>query len=97
MLAEQTVDAGAGTSIVAYEPIGVIFAVMPWNFPLWQVIRFAAPALLAGNAALLKHAPNVSGTALALEEVFRAAGAPEGVFTSLIVAPRQRPGRLGAS
>jgi succinate-semialdehyde dehydrogenase/glutarate-semialdehyde dehydrogenase len=87
MLAERTIDAGAGTSIVSYEPIGVIFAVMPWNFPLWQVIRFAAPALLAGNTALLKHAPNVSGTALALEDAFREAGAPEGLFTSLIVAP----------
>jgi succinate-semialdehyde dehydrogenase/glutarate-semialdehyde dehydrogenase len=91
MLAEQTIDAGAGTSIVSYEPIGVIFAVMPWNFPLWQVIRFAAPALLAGNAALLKHAPNVSGTALALEDAFREAGAPEGLFTSLIVAAGNVP------
>ena len=83
-LVEDRVDE---SSIVAYEPIGVIFAVMPWNFPLWQVIRFAAPAILAGNTALLKHAPNVSGVALALEEVFTAAGAPEGVFTSLIVGP----------
>jgi succinate-semialdehyde dehydrogenase/glutarate-semialdehyde dehydrogenase len=91
MLAEQTIEAGAGTSIVSYEPIGVIFAVMPWNFPLWQVIRFAAPALLAGNAALLKHAPNVSGTALALEDAFREAGAPEGLFTSLIVAAGNVP------
>ena len=72
-LVEDRVDE---SSIVAYEPIGVIFAVMPWNFPLWQVIRFAAPAILAGNTALLKHAPNVSGVALALEEVFTAAGAP---------------------
>ncbi|WP_028067457.1 NAD-dependent succinate-semialdehyde dehydrogenase [Solirubrobacter soli] len=87
-LVEQRVDE---TSIVAYEPIGVIFAVMPWNFPLWQVIRFAAPALLAGNTALLKHAPNVSGTAVALEEVFAAAGAPAGVFTSLLVAPGNVP------
>jgi succinate-semialdehyde dehydrogenase/glutarate-semialdehyde dehydrogenase len=87
-LAEQRID---DTSIVAYEPIGVIFAVMPWNFPLWQVIRFAAPAILAGNVALLKHAPNVSGTALAIEEVFRAAGAPEGVMTTLIVAPGNVP------
>jgi succinate-semialdehyde dehydrogenase/glutarate-semialdehyde dehydrogenase len=91
MLAEQTIDAGDGTSIVGYEPIGVIFAVMPWNFPLWQVIRFAAPALLAGNTALLKHAPNVSGTALALEDAFRTAGAPDGLFTSLIVAAGNVP------
>src|SRR3954452_24288671 len=88
MLAEERVD---DTSIVAYEPIGVIFAVMPWNFPLWQVIRFAAPAILAGNTALLKHAPNVSGTAVALEEVFAAAGAPAGVFTSLLVGPASVP------
>jgi succinate-semialdehyde dehydrogenase/glutarate-semialdehyde dehydrogenase len=87
-LAEQQIDE---TSIVAYEPIGVIFAVMPWNFPLWQVIRFAAPAILAGNVALLKHAPNVSGTAVALEEVFTAAGAPAGVFTSLLVGPGNVP------
>jgi succinate-semialdehyde dehydrogenase/glutarate-semialdehyde dehydrogenase len=88
MLAEEQVDE---TSIVAYEPIGVIFAVMPWNFPLWQVIRFAAPALLAGNTALLKHAPNVSGTAVALEDAFTQAGAPAGVFTSLLVGPERVP------
>ena len=91
ILADQTVDAGAGQHTVTYEPIGIIFAVMPWNFPFWQVIRFAGPALMAGNTALLKHAPNVSGTALALEEVFTAAGAPAGVFTSLIVAPENVP------
>ena len=91
ILADQTVDAGDGRHIVSYEPIGIIFAVMPWNFPFWQVIRFAGPALMAGNTALLKHAPNVSGTALALEEVFTAAGAPAGVFTSLIVAPENVP------
>ncbi|MDA0171149.1 NAD-dependent succinate-semialdehyde dehydrogenase [Solirubrobacter taibaiensis] len=91
ILADQTVDAGDGRHIVSYEPIGIIFAVMPWNFPFWQVIRFAGPALMAGNTALLKHAPNVSGTALALEEVFTAAGAPAGVFTSLIVAPQNVP------
>ncbi|MDA0179824.1 NAD-dependent succinate-semialdehyde dehydrogenase [Solirubrobacter phytolaccae] len=90
-LADETIDAGPGRSIVTYEPLGVIFAVMPWNFPLWQVIRFAGPAILAGNTALLKHAPNVSGTALALEDVFRAAGAPAGVLTSLIVAPPNVP------
>jgi succinate-semialdehyde dehydrogenase / glutarate-semialdehyde dehydrogenase len=91
ILADQTVDAGDGRHIVSYEPIGIIFAVMPWNFPFWQVIRFAGPALMAGNTALLKHAPNVSGTALALQEVFTAAGAPAGVFTSLIVAPQNVP------
>jgi succinate-semialdehyde dehydrogenase / glutarate-semialdehyde dehydrogenase len=91
ILADQTVEAGDGRHIVSYEPIGIIFAVMPWNFPFWQVIRFAGPALMAGNTALLKHAPNVSGTALALQEVFTAAGAPAGVFTSLIVAPQNVP------
>ncbi|MBE2316989.1 NAD-dependent succinate-semialdehyde dehydrogenase [Solirubrobacter sp. CPCC 204708] len=91
MLADTEVDAGAGRHVVTYEPIGVIFAVMPWNFPFWQVIRFAGPALLAGNAALLKHAPNVSGTALALEDAFTAAGAPAGLFTSLIVGSERVP------
>lgn len=91
VLADQEIDAGDGRHIVSYEPIGVIFAVMPWNFPFWQVIRFAGPALLAGNTALLKHAPSVSGTAIALEQEFTAAGAPTGVFTSLIVAPEDVP------
>jgi succinate-semialdehyde dehydrogenase/glutarate-semialdehyde dehydrogenase len=90
-LADVTVDAGPGKSIVTYEPIGVIFAVMPWNFPLWQVIRFAGPALMAGNTVLLKHAPNVSGTALALADVFTSAGAAPGVFTSLIVGAERVP------
>ena len=88
-LADRVVDTPAARSWVSYEPMGVVLAVMPWNFPFWQVVRFAAPALAAGNTALLKHAPSVTGCALAAEEVFRAAaaavGAPEAVFTTLLV------------
>ncbi|MGH2584196.1 MAG: NAD-dependent succinate-semialdehyde dehydrogenase [Dehalococcoidia bacterium] len=84
-LADEPVQTNARESYVAYEPLGVILAVMPWNFPFWQVFRFAAPALMAGNTALLKHASNVSGSALAIEEVFRDAGFPTGAFRTLIL------------
>ncbi|MET8279564.1 NADP-dependent succinic semialdehyde dehydrogenase [Micromonospora sp. NPDC005174] len=87
-LADQPADAAAvkaTRAFIRYQPIGVVLAVMPWNFPLWQVMRFAAPALMAGNTGLLKHASNVPQTALLLEDVFRRAGFPEGAFTTLLV------------
>ncbi|MEU3821539.1 MULTISPECIES: NADP-dependent succinic semialdehyde dehydrogenase [unclassified Streptomyces] len=77
-------DSGAASARVHYRPLGPVLAVMPWNFPLWQVVRFAAPALMAGNTGLLKHASNVPQTALYLEELFRRAGYPDGVFQTLL-------------
>jgi succinate-semialdehyde dehydrogenase/glutarate-semialdehyde dehydrogenase len=71
---------------VSYEPIGLVLAVMPWNFPVWQVMRFAIPAITAGNGVLLKHSPNVTGCALALEQLFIDAGLPKGVVTTMVVA-----------
>ncbi|MCC0093824.1 NADP-dependent succinic semialdehyde dehydrogenase [Streptomyces flavotricini] len=87
-------DAGASRARVHYRPLGVVLAVMPWNFPLWQVVRFAAPALMAGNAGLLKHASNVPQTALYLGDLFRRAGFPEGVFQTLLVSSRAVEGIL---
>jgi len=88
-LADEPVKTDAGKSFIAYQPIGPVLAVMPWNFPFWQVFRFAAPALMAGNAGLLKHASNVPGCALAIEEVFQTAGFPEDIFRTLMIGSPQ--------
>ena len=88
-LAPEEVQTEASRSFVAYEPIGPVLAVMPWNFPFWQVFRFAAPALMAGNAGVLKHASNVYGCALAIEAIFRAAGFPEHLFRTLVIGSAQ--------
>src|SRR2546429_2128994 len=84
-MADELVKSDATRSMIRYQPLGVVLAVMPWNFPLWQVFRFAAPGLVAGNAALLKHASNVPQCALAIEDVFRAAGFPDGAFQTLLI------------
>jgi succinate-semialdehyde dehydrogenase/glutarate-semialdehyde dehydrogenase len=92
-LAAQEVPTDATRSSVCFEPLGVVHAVMPWNFPFWQAFRFAAPALMAGNVSLLKHASSVSGCALAIEEVLHDAGIPKDAFRTLLV-PSSRVGAL---
>src|SRR5579862_8392049 len=88
-MADEVVQTGAKKSFIRYLPIGPILAVMPWNFPFWQVIRFAAPALMAGNVGLLKHASNVPQCALAIESIFLEAGFPEGAFQTLLIGSAQ--------
>lgn len=97
MLADEKADAeavGASTAYVRYQPLGVVLAVMPWNFPLWQAVRFAAPALMAGNVGLLKHASNVPQCALYLADVIRRGGFPEGCFQTLLVGSSEVEGIL---
>ncbi|SFD17431.1 succinate-semialdehyde dehydrogenase / glutarate-semialdehyde dehydrogenase [Thiohalospira halophila DSM 15071] len=84
-LADEPIETDAGKSLVAYQPLGTVLAVMPWNFPFWQVFRFAAPALVAGNTGVLKHASNVPQSALAIEEVIRDAGLPADTFRTLMI------------
>jgi len=91
-LADEPIETDADKSYVRYLPLGPVLAVMPWNFPFWQVVRFAAPALMAGNVGLLKHASNVSRCALALEEIFRRAGFPAGAFQALLMSSKRVAG-----
>jgi succinate-semialdehyde dehydrogenase/glutarate-semialdehyde dehydrogenase len=95
LLAAESVATDASRSCVRYDPLGPVLAVMPWNFPFWQVFRFAAPALMAGNVGLLKHASNVPGTALAIEEVFLESGFPEGAFTTLLIPSSRATALIG--
>lgn len=88
-LAREPVQTEARKSFVTFQPLGTVLAVMPWNFPFWQVFRFGAPGLMAGNAAVLKHASNVPGCALAIEQIFRKAGFPQNLFRTLMISSRQ--------
>ena len=88
-LADEVIETAATKSFIRYQPLGPILAVMPWNFPFWQVIRFAAPALMAGNVGLLKHASNVPQCALQIEGIFRRAGFPDGAFQTLLIGSQQ--------
>jgi len=92
-LKDEFIETDASKSFITFQPLGVVFAVMPWNFPFWQVFRFAAPNLMAGNAGILKHSSNVTGCALAIEEVFREAEFPENLFRTIIV-PSSKVGEL---
>jgi len=90
-LAPEVIPSDASKSFVTFQPLGIVLAVMPWNFPFWQVFRFAAPGLMAGNACVLKHASNVPGCALAIEDVFRQAGFPEHLFRTLMIGAELVP------
>jgi succinate-semialdehyde dehydrogenase/glutarate-semialdehyde dehydrogenase len=94
-LADRPVEMEGGKSWVAFQPIGVVLAIMPWNFPFWQVFRFAAPALMAGNVGILKHASNVPQCALAIEDIFRRAGFAEGAFQTLLIGSDLVEGIIG--
>jgi succinate-semialdehyde dehydrogenase / glutarate-semialdehyde dehydrogenase len=94
LLADEVIATNATRSFIHYQPIGPVLAIMPWNFPFWQVFRFAAPALMAGNIGVLKHSSNVPQCALAIEEIFCRAGFPEGIFQALLIGSDQVQGVL---
>src|ERR1700719_4139325 len=94
-LADEVVETGAKQSYIRYQPLGPVLAIMPWNFPFWQVLRFAAPALMAGNVGLLKHASIVPQSALLIEDLFRRAGFPDGAFQTLLIGSREVDKILG--
>src|SRR3990170_4066304 len=88
-LMDEQIETDASKSFVTFQPLGVVLAIMPWNFPFWQVFRFAAPNLMAGNAGILKHSSSVTGCALAIEEIFREAEFPENLFRSILVGSKR--------